>query len=322
MSFNLLLLRGKRHETEIIDDLVSGLAAKDLGVTVSVASSDADALKVIGTMDAAFGYLSPQLLEAAPRLRWLACPQAGPDPAFFNDTLVESDVIVTNVRGIFSDHICAHIMSFVLAFSRGLHIYMKRQADRQWLGDAPTVYLPEATVVIVGMGAIGTETAARCRDFGMRVIGVDPRMTVAPPGVERMVGPDGLHEVLPLGDFVISTVPESPATQGFVDDGFLSAMAERAFFINIGRGATVQLSALDAALRAGKIAGAALDVFEQEPLPEAHPLWDAPGMVITPHVATIGPYLNERRIAVFIDNCERFASGQPLQNVVDKRNWF
>ena len=118
------------------------------------------------------------------------------------------------------------------------------------------------------------------------------------------------------------TVPETPATQGRFNAAFFSKMKKGAYFINIGRGATVILADLDAALRAGTIAGAALDVFQQEPLPAEHPLWDAPGMIVTPHVAAIGPYLDDRRREVFIDNCVRFHEGRPLTNVVDKANWF
>ena len=99
-------------------------------------------------------------------------------------------------------------------------------------------------------------------------------------------------------------------------------MKPSAFFINIGRGATVRLDDLDRALRGGVIAAAALDVFETEPLPRCHPLWDAPGILITPHVAAAGPYTDERRWQVFVDNCRRFDDGQPLANLVDKANWF
>ncbi|MEM7250356.1 MAG: D-2-hydroxyacid dehydrogenase [Pseudomonadota bacterium] len=322
MSFNLLLLRGIRSETNIIDELVDALQREALDVKVTVAATDDEAKRVIGETDAAFGYFSESLLEAAPQLRWLACPQAGPDPAFFNRRLVESDVVVTNVRGIFSDHISAHIMAFVLGFSRGLPAYLDQQRERRWAVGVPTIFLPEATAVIVGVGAIGAETALRCSEFGMRVIGVDPRVSSPPPGVSSIVTPEQTHRVVGEGDFVISTVPQSPVTEGYFDTAFFGAMKSSGYFINIGRGATVRLADLNAALRSGEIAGAALDVFEEEPLPVDHPLWDAPGMVITPHVATVGPYLDNRRVSVFVENCRRFARDEPLLNVVDKRQWY
>jgi len=229
---------------------------------------------------------------------------------------------VTNMRGIFSDHISAHILAFLLAFARGLHVYLDRQRARLWRPGAPTVFLPESTAVIVGVGAIGAECARLCAELGMTVIGVDPRVESAPKGVARLVRPEALDSVLPEGDFVVVTAPETPATRRLFDAARFRLMKAGAFFINIGRGATVVLDDLNAALRAGRIAGAALDVFQVEPLPADHPLWDAPGMLITPHVATAGPYLNDRRTELFLDNCRRFDAGQPLRNVVDKASWF
>jgi phosphoglycerate dehydrogenase-like enzyme len=235
---------------------------------------------------------------------------------------VASDVVVTNMRGIFNDHISAHILAIVLAFARGLPRYWTQQARREWATGAPTFYLPECTAVILGVGGIGAETARLCAEFGMRVIGVDPRVESPPTGVAELVRPERMNDVLPRGDFVIVTVPETPATRGMFDSAFFARMKQGAVFINIGRGATVKLADLDAALRSGHLAGAGLDVFEREPLPADHPLWDAPGMLITPHVAADGPYLDDRRAEVFLDNCRRFHDGRPLRNVVDKANWF
>ena len=156
----------------------------------------------------------------------------------------------------------------------------------------------------------------------MKVIGVDPRLDQTPPGVAELVRPGDLASALPQGDFVIVTVPETPETQGLFAATQFKAMKNTAFFINIGRGATVKLDDLVDALRAGEIAGAGLDVFQTEPLPAGHALWSIPGVLITPHVAGDGPYLQERRTDLFIDNCVRFNEGRPLRNVVDKANWF
>src|SRR5205823_9578362 len=158
--------------------------------------------------------------------------------------------------------------------------------------------------------------------FGMRVTGVDARRREAPPGVLKLDGPDALDSLLPLADFVILTVPHTPATEGFMHRARFQRMKRSAFFINIGRGMTTRLDDLVAALRAGEIAGAALDVYEQEPLPASHPLWTLPGVLITPHTAGYGPYLDERRYEVLADNCRRFLAGQELRNIVDKSRWF
>jgi phosphoglycerate dehydrogenase-like enzyme len=233
--------------------------------------------------------------------------------------------VVTNFREIYNDHIAAHIMAFVLAFARGLHRYLPQQLRREWRPapmDEAVVHLPEATALIVGVGGIGAETARVAAAFGMRVIGVDARRRDAPPGVLKLDGPEALDSLLGEADFVILTVPHTPATQGFMDRARFQRMKRSAFFINIGRGLTTRLDDLVAALRAGELAGAALDVFEEEPLPAAHPLWTMPGVLITPHTAGYGPHLDERRFAIVIDNCRRFLAGEPLRNVVDKASWF
>jgi phosphoglycerate dehydrogenase-like enzyme len=323
MAFKLLILRTEeRMETHIAETWPPLLAAQLPDVEVRFARSEAEAMPLIEDADAAFGMIGPELFSRGKRLRWVACPQAGPDPSFYHRRLVESDVVVTNVRGIFNEHIGQHILAYVLTFARGLHTYHALQARREWKPRQPVVYLPEATAVIVGVGGIGAEAARLCAAFGMTVLAVDPRVTEPPPGVAELHPAEALAEVLPRGDFVIDCAPQTPRTQGLFNAHLFRRMKRSAFFINIGRGATVVLDDLNAALREGKLAGAALDVFEIEPLPAEHPLWDAPGMIVTPHVAADGPHIDERRTAVFLENCRRFNAGEPLLNVVDKANWF
>jgi phosphoglycerate dehydrogenase-like enzyme len=180
----------------------------------------------------------------------------------------------------------------------------------------PIVHLPEATVLIIGMGGIGGEVARLCAAFGMTVLGVDARRSEAPPSVKELRRPPDLHTLLPQADFVVMTVPHTPETRGMMAAREFQLMKKTAFLINIGRGACVVLDDLVAALRAGEIAGAGLDVYEIEPLPPDHPLWTMPGVLLTPHVAGVGPYLQERRSALLLDNCQR------LHNVVDKAHWF
>jgi phosphoglycerate dehydrogenase-like enzyme len=217
-------------------------------------------------------------------------------------------------------------MAFVLAFARGLHRYLPQQLRREWIRDSSeeggVIHLPGSTALIVGVGGIGAETARLMDAFGMHVTGVDPRRREAPPGVRKLDAPDALDALLPLADFVVLTVPHTPATEGFMHRARFQRMKHTGFFINIGRGLTTRLDDLVAALRAGEIAGAGLDVFEQEPLPADHPLWTMPGVLITPHTAGRGPHLDDRRCEVLLDNCRRFLAGEPLRNVVDKANWF
>ena len=301
------------------------LSAALPGLTVVVAEDPGRAVAAIAEAEAAFGTPTPGTLLAGRHLRWLQAPQAAPPAGYYFPELVAHPVVVTNFREIYNDHIAAHIMAFILAFARGLHLYLPRQLARQWCPeplDTGVVHLPEATALIVGVGGIGAETARLAASFGLRVIGVDARRREAPPGVAELHPAEALDGLLPRANFVVLTVPHTPATEGFMDRARFARMKRGAFFVNIGRGMTTRLDDLVAALRAGNIAGAALDVFEHEPLPADHPLWTLPNVLITPHTAGYGPYLDDRRFAILLDNARRFLAGQPLRNVVDKASWF
>lgn len=282
------------------------------------------AMEAIVDADAAYGDIVPALLRRARRLRWIQAPAAAPPVGYYYQELIDSDVIVTNQREIYNDHIGAHIMAFVLAFARGLQHYIPDQLHRQWRpqGIAPIIHLPEATALIIGVGGIGAEAARLCAAFGMTVLGVDARRPEAPSGVKELRRPNDLHALLPQADFVILTVPETPQTRDLMAAREFRRMKPTAFLINIGRGGCVVLDDLVEALRTEQIAGAGLDVFQIEPLPAAHPLWTMRGVLLTPHVAGTGPYLQERRTELLLENCRRFNAAEPLLNVVDKANWF
>lgn len=312
-------------QTAITREWAAKLAAALPDWSILVAEDADAAAKAIGDAEAVFGTLPEDLLARAGRLRWLQAPQAAPPAGFYYPALVAHPVVVTNFREIFNDHIGAHIMAFVLAFARGLQYYVPRQLQRQWKReplDTGVIHLPDATMVLVGVGGIGAEAARLASAFGIRVVGVDARRREAPPGVAELHRPGALDDLLPRGDFVVLTVPHTPETEGFMHRARFQRMKSSAFFINIGRGMTTKLDDLVAALRAGEIAGAGLDVFEQEPLPADHPLWTMPGVLITPHSAGFGPHLDERRYDILLGNCRRFAKGEPLINVVDKAHWF
>lgn len=301
------------------------IAADDLGVRVLQPETTADAIRDIAEADAAFGAIPLEVLAAAKKLRWLQAPQIAPPAGFYYPELVQHPVVATNFREIFNDHIGAHIMAFVLAFARGLHYYLPQQMRGEYAPrplDTGVVHLPGSTALILGVGGIGCEAARLANAFGMRVIGIDARRTESPEGVAEMHGPEALDDQLPRADFVIMTIPHTPATEGLINRDRLARMKRSAFLINIGRGMTVRLDDLIAALHAGEIAGAGLDVFEVEPLPAEHPLWTAPNVLITPHSAGFGPHLDDRRLDIILDNCRRFAASQPLRNVVDKASWF
>jgi phosphoglycerate dehydrogenase-like enzyme len=303
----------------------AALAAQVPQLNVVTPDSEADAAAELRDAEAAFGTLSPEMLQQASSLKWLQAPAIAPPAGYFSPELISHPVQVTNFRGIFNEHIAAHILAFVLALARGLHYYIPRQLRHEYRPerlDSGTVYLPESTALILGVGGIGAETAKYLAQLGVRVIGVDARREDTPEGVAELHRPDQLDSLLPQADFVILTIPHTPETEGLFDAARFARMKRSAFFINIGRGMTTKLDALNQALRDGTIAGAALDVYEIEPLPADHPLWDAPNILMTPHTAGFGPYLDDRRRDLLVENAKRFASGQPLVNVVNKALWF
>jgi phosphoglycerate dehydrogenase-like enzyme len=321
MTLSLLMLP---PQNEVNRDWARRLPLDVPGVEVTVAETPEEAAAAIVATDAAFGPLPRDLLARATRLRWLQAHHAAPPAGFYYPELVAHPVVVTNMREIFNDHLGHHIMALVLAFARALPLYMPQQLRREWreLPDETLTHLPEATVLIVGLGGIGAEAARLAATFGITVIGTDARRKDTPPGVAEMHPPEALDALLPRADFVVLTVPHTPQTERMMNRERFARMKRGAVFINIGRGMTTVLDDLVAALRSGQVGGAALDVFEQEPLPAEHPLWTLPNVLITPHMAGRGKYLDDRRYAILRDNAHAMLKGGTLRNVVDKSVWF
>jgi phosphoglycerate dehydrogenase-like enzyme len=288
-----------------------------------VVPADANAaLREIADADALYGQITPEQLAAAKRLRWIQSPAIGLEHTMFPE-LISHPVLMTNPRGIFADTIADHVMAMVTAFARRLPQLLRQQDQRSWRTDPYNViHLGDCTLGIVGLGGIGSAVAQRAAAFDMRVIAVDARRTDRPNGVSELWPSDQLPRLLAESDFVVICAPETPETRGLFGADAFTAMKRTAHLINIGRGKIVQLDALIAALRAGEIAGAGLDVFEIEPLPADNPLWGMDNVIITPHVAGFGPHIGERRQQVLFENIRRFLANQPLLNPVDKARWF
>jgi phosphoglycerate dehydrogenase-like enzyme len=303
------------------------------------ARDETHAEREMADADALFGYLTPRLLKEAKKLRWAQAPTASMEKYLYAD-LVSAPVVVTNMRGIFSDVIADHVFGFILSFAKNFHLYMRQQVQGVWhmLGratgelpgyggpgevhpsDCAAITLADCTLGVIGMGGIGAETARRGLAFGMRVLGVDPRAQSVPDGV-TLFRPDRLREVLQQSDFVVITAPHTPETYKLFNRERIGWMKRSAYLINVGRGVIVDLADLTAALQAGTIAGAGLDVFETEPLPKEHPLWRMENVIITPHCAAASPRVPERHEQTLLENLRRFVAGQELLNVVDKRMW-
>ncbi|MYB22557.1 MAG: D-2-hydroxyacid dehydrogenase [Chloroflexi bacterium] len=293
-------------------------------LNVVVVEDEADAPRALADADAAYGWVPPEVLPSVERLRLLQNPYAGPFVGWYYPELAQHPVTVSNPRGIYSDHIAQHILMYMLALSRGLTYYMSAQADGRWDRLARKhgyVDLSTATVLINGVGGIGAETARLCAPFGCGVIGVDPGPYGRFDG--ELVPPTELDKRLAEADFVVTTVPHTPETEFMWNAERFASMKPTAYFINIGRGMTCKLDDLVAALDDGEIAGAGLDVFEIEPLPEGHPLWQMENVIITPHIAVAdAANIPERRFELILENARRLVDGREFINVVDKQKWY
>ncbi len=275
-------------------------------------------------IEVVIGFPPRDLLASMPKLRWFQQWAAGADWLRGHPDLVAADFTLTSAVGIHAVQIGEHVMACLLALAREIPEAVRAQDEHRWrdFNQVTPFELYEKELLVLGVGAIGARVAELGHALGMRVTGVrrDPTRGVA--GVARMLGPDALDEVLPDSDAVVVTVPLTNETRGMLDATRIGRMKGGAVLVNIGRGGTLDEVALAEALRQGRLRGAALDVFEREPLPPDDPLWDAPNLLITGHYAGATPRYGERAMALALDNLRRYVAGQPLRNVVDKRRGY
>jgi phosphoglycerate dehydrogenase-like enzyme len=316
MSILLVSLPANRLSDEQLAQIQT--AAPDMRLVVSRDRAETETL--LGDVEIAVGWLPHDLLPQARNLRWLQEWGAGVDWLMRYPDAAALNFVLTNASGVHAIPISEQILGYLLAFARQLPAAVRSQGLREWKspGRGKLFELAGTTMALIGVGAIGARTAAIASALGVRVLGVRRNPAEGVPGVEAMYGPDQLLELLPQADFVVLTVPLSQATQGMIGERELRVMKPGAYVVNIGRGATIQEQALIQALREGWIAGAALDVFEQEPLPDTSPLWNLDNVIVTAHYAGMTPEYDRRGLALFLDNLRRYQASEPLLNVVDK----
>lgn len=249
-------------------------------------------------------------------LEWIHVAAAGVDKLLF-DGLRESDVVVTNARGVFDRPIAEYVLGAVLAHAKGSHASFEFQHRREWRY-RETRSIAGAHVLVVGTGGIGRETARLLRAAGMTVRGAGRVAAAEDPDFGTVVTTDDLAAAVGWCDHLVLAAPLTPATRGLVDAGVLKAMKPDAHLVNIARGPIVDEDALLAALTERRIGGATLDVFSVEPLPAEHPLWEAPGAVITAHMSGDVVGFRDTLADQFAENARRWLAGEPLLNVVDK----
>jgi phosphoglycerate dehydrogenase-like enzyme len=288
------------------------------------ATNEAETLRLIPEAEVAFmPELRPAHFAAAARLRWIHSNAAGVGGMLF-PAVVASPVLMTNSRGISAGTIAEHVLAVTLAMFRKLPFAVRSQAAREWAQDAiladPRIRtLSGSSVLVVGLGSIGAASARRMAALGARVTGVRRHYSQPmPEGVEAVLPPDRLLEALPDADVVVISAPQTADTERLIGSRELEAMRRDALLVNVSRGKLVDETALVSALAAGIIGGAALDVFEQEPLDPHSALWTLPNVLVTPHMAGFRPDHWEAVTALFADNLRRFQAGDSLLNLVDK----
>jgi len=308
---------------EISPDLLSLISSVDSRVRVVQAQylSQDELNNVLPEVNVFFGFRVPvEWYTGASKLEWVQLASAGVDH-FVREGIpkLRPDLLVTTASGIHEVPISEHVLGMMLYFSRRFNIAVPNQRAHSWSRLSPDE-LNEKTVCIVGYGPIARRTAMLCQGFGMRVICVRASLTEQQPGVgpvDRFYPASRLNEAVGQADYVVVAAPHTPQSAGMVSEAQFEAMKPGTVLINVSRGALVDEPAMIRALQEGKLAGAGLDVFVVEPLPEDSPLWDMENVLVTPHNSGANPHYNERATDLFCDNLARFLRGEPLRNLVD-----
>lgn len=256
-------------------------------------------------------------LQDDAKLRWVQTWSAGID-SYPLEAFRKRGILLTDAAGVHPAPVAETTLALMLGLTRGIHDAVRGQMSETWLKPSALPEMYGKTALIVGAGTIGARIASLSRAFGMRTIGI--RRSPAPaPEFDRMDGLDGLDAAIAESDYVVNVLPDTPDTRHLFDEKRLALMKPSAYFINVGRGSAVKTDALVQALREGRIAGAGLDVFEQEPLPPGHPLWQLPNVIMTPHTAGQTDRLKARIAELFAANLAIYLRGETdkLINLVD-----
>lgn len=262
------------------------------------------------------GRPAPGDVARSPAVEWLQLASAGANRYVGN---IPEHVILTTATGVFGIPVAEHAFAMMLAHTRSLPKSVRDQSQRRWSRDGTYRELYDNTCGLLGLGDIGMAVACRARAFGMRVLAVRRDADNRPDPVDELYSLDRMDDMLAQCDFVVNTLPATDATRKVLNATSLRAMKKGSFLCNVGRGATVDQAALVQALQDGHLAGAGLDVFDEEPLPEASPLWTMDSVIITPHVAGLSPREEERLAELFLSNLKRYVRGEALLNRLDPK---
>ena len=278
--------------------------------------------RLLPDADVAFTPLVDRDLFGSLHLRWVQSPAVGVGTLLYSE-MIASAVVITNARGIRARAMAEHVLGVTIALARQLPAVLRFQVAHHWgqdvlEGSGRIRTLNGLRMGIVGLGSIGLEVARLAAPFGLRISAIRRRAGPAPEGVEEVLPPDRLHDVLARSDVVVLAAPLTGATHCLIGRGEVAVMKPGAWLVNIGRGRLVDDAAIVEALQTGHLGGAALDVFTHEPLDSGSPYWDLPNVIVTPHISGALEDYWVPLVALFSENLRRFEAGQPLLNVVDK----
>lgn len=262
-------------------------------------------------------------LSACEHLAWIQLNNAGTEGYCVPGVLPEGAVL-TNATGAYGTAISEHMVGCLFELRKKLHLYYRNQLNRQWKSEGFVDIVEGSNVLVIGLGDIGSAFAKKMKALGCHTIGIKRRLGKKPDWVDELYSMDELDRLLPEADVVAMSLPGNPYTYHTLNKERIALLKQKAVIINVGRGTAIDTDALSEALYAGKIAGAALDVTDPEPLPADHPIWEAPNAVITPHISGGFnlPQTLEFIVDIFAENLKAFLAGEPLRNIVDMETGY
>ncbi len=309
-----------------LERAIPDLKAKYPDVEFAYCEKREDLPAMIADADVYMGGLDRDTFRAAKQLKWLQSPSSGVNTYLTIPELVASDVILTSATGTHGACLADSVFGMILAFTRCIKDFVLKQQAHEWAFQQYRSQMREltgSTMGIIGLGSVGRAVAQRAVAFGMRVVAVDMLALSKPDTVAELWGLEHLHDLLNVSDYVVVTVPYTAKTDGMIGAAEIAQIKPGALLVGISRGRVIDEAAMITALKSGRLRGAALDVFAQEPLPPESELWDMPNVLVTPHAAGGTQFEADFILDIFFENLERFLRGDfPLRNHVDKQRGF